>query len=93
MNVCTQFGPGAVGVGWDIGLMGLAIHVDSQRAVDRQESAAWAASEQGRQFMSLSSERWRDASIAAGSNQADAQQAADRTTAAYTATPDEASAG
>ena len=36
---------------------------------------------------SLSSERWCDASIAAGTDKADAQAAADRTTAAYTTPP------
>jgi uncharacterized protein YndB with AHSA1/START domain len=86
----AEFGPGAVGIGWDLGFVGLAIHLSSGHANDPQESAAWAASDQGRQFMSLSSRRWCDASIAAGTNEADAQAAADRTTAAYTATaPDE----
>ncbi|MCW2915131.1 MAG: hypothetical protein JWN52_3199 [Actinomycetia bacterium] len=86
----AEFGPGAVGIGWDLGFMGLAVHLSSGHANDPQESAAWAASDQGRQFMSLSSRRWCDASIAAGTNEADAQAAADRTTAAYTATaPDE----
>jgi hypothetical protein len=47
---------------------------------------AWAASAEGREFMTLSSQRWCDASIAAGTDQADARAAADRTTAAYTTT-------
>jgi uncharacterized protein YndB with AHSA1/START domain len=79
-----DYGPGAVGVGWDLGLMGLAIHLSSGQAVEPQEKAAWAASDQGKRFMSLSSELWRDASVAAGTAEADAQAAADRTTAAYT---------
>jgi uncharacterized protein YndB with AHSA1/START domain len=83
-----EFGPGAVGVGWDMILMGLAIHLSSGQAVDPHESAAWAASHDGKQFMALSSQRWRDANIAAGAAQVDAQAAADRTTAAYTAAPD-----
>jgi hypothetical protein len=58
--------------------------------VDPHESAAWAVSEQGKQFMSLSSQRWCDASVEAGTDEAGAQAAAARTTAAYTATaPDE----
>jgi uncharacterized protein YndB with AHSA1/START domain len=80
-----EFGPGAVGVGWDMGLMGLAMHLSSGQAVNLAESAAWAGSDQGKQFMSLSSQRWCDASVTAGADQADAQAAADRTTAAYTA--------
>jgi len=82
----AEFGPGAVGVGWDLALTGLAIHLASEQAVDPRESAAWAASEEGRQFMTLSSERWYKASVAAGTEEAAARAAADRTTAAYTAT-------
>jgi uncharacterized protein YndB with AHSA1/START domain len=89
----AEFGPGAVGVGWDTGFMGLAGHLSSGRAIDPQEGAAWTASEEGKRFMSLSSERWREASIAAGTDPADAQAAADRTTAAYTATPADQPAG
>jgi uncharacterized protein YndB with AHSA1/START domain len=80
----AEFGPGAVGVGWDLGLMGLAAHLSSGEVVNRLESAAWVASEEGKQFMSLSSERWRDADIAAGAQPGEAKVAADRTTAAYT---------
>src|SRR5699024_5613768 len=29
-----QFGPGAVGVGWDLALLGMAIHLDTGAAVD-----------------------------------------------------------
>jgi len=54
--------------------------------VDRQESADWVASADSRKFMSLASERWCDASIAAGTDRAGAGAAAERTTAAYTAT-------
>ena len=54
--------------------------------VDPQEAAAWPASVDGKLFMSLSSGRWRDASIAAGTDEASARAAADRCTAAYTGT-------
>jgi uncharacterized protein YndB with AHSA1/START domain len=84
----AEFGPGAVGVGWDMGLIGLELHLSSGRAVDPQESAAWMASDDGRQFVTLSSQRWCDASIAAGTNETEARDAAQRTTAAYTATPE-----
>jgi uncharacterized protein YndB with AHSA1/START domain len=84
----AEFGPGAVGVGWDMGLIGLELHLSSGRAVDPQESAAWTASDDGRQFVTLSSQRWCDASIAAGTNETEARDAAQRTTAAYTATPE-----
>jgi uncharacterized protein YndB with AHSA1/START domain len=79
----AEFGPGAVGIGWDIGFMGLAVYLSSGGRADRQESADWAASAEGREFMSLASERWCDASVAAGTDPAGARAAAERTTAAY----------
>ena len=53
--------------------------------------AAWMGSDDGRRFMELSREGWRRASIDAGTDPADAQAAADRTAAAYTAAPSDAS--
>jgi uncharacterized protein YndB with AHSA1/START domain len=82
----AQFGPGAVGVGWDMGLLGLATHLSSGATADLQEVASWATSAEGRQFMSASSERWCEASIAAGTDEAGARAAAAATTAAYTGT-------
>lgn len=73
-----------VGVGWDLTLLGLATHLADGRTLDPQESAAWVESDQGRQFMALSSQRWGQASIGAGTDAADAEAAAERTTAFYT---------
>jgi len=80
----AQFGPGAVGVGWDLALIGLTVHLASGGSRDPHEVMAWSTSEEGRRFMSASSERWRDASVAAGTDRAAAEAAADRTTAFYT---------
>lgn len=80
----AQFGPGAVGVGWDLGLVGLALHLSGGPALDPQEGAAWAASSDGHRFIMLSSERWGAADTAAGTPETDARGAADRTTAFYT---------
>jgi uncharacterized protein YndB with AHSA1/START domain len=79
-----QFGPGAVGVGWDLALIGLGLHLATGAAVDPTESAAWSASEEGKAFARGSSEGWRRASIAAGTDEATATAAAARTTAFYT---------
>jgi uncharacterized protein YndB with AHSA1/START domain len=81
-----EFGPGAVGVGWDLTVMGLFLHVASGDALDSRAVEAWTTSADGKRFMTLSSEGWRDASIAAGAPRDAATAAADRTTAAYTAT-------
>jgi uncharacterized protein YndB with AHSA1/START domain len=83
----AQFGPGAVGIGWDGAMMGLATHLASGASVDAAEAAAWMASEEGRTFMTLSSERWRDASVAAGTPEQEAAAAATRVTAAYLGAP------
>lgn len=81
----AEFGPGATGVGWDLGFIGLTMHLSSGETVDPNEVAAWSASDDGKRFVTLSSERWRDANVAAGADEAVARAAADRTTAAYTA--------
>ncbi len=80
----TEFGPGAVGLGWELGLLGLSLHVPARAGGDPAEAAAWAASEEGRSFVRLSSDGWCDADVASGTEQDLARAAADRTTAAYT---------
>ncbi|MEU9808858.1 SRPBCC family protein [Mycobacterium sp. NPDC050853] len=81
-----QFGPGAVGVGWDSGLLGLAGYLASpEDRITPEEGMAWAASDEGRAFMAGSSERWYEAAIASGMDPAQARRMADRTTEAYTA--------
>jgi hypothetical protein len=80
----AEFGPGATGVGWDLGLLGLATHLGSGDGVSPDTAAAWSASPEGREFVALSSRRWRDADVAAGKDPDAAQAAADRTRAAYT---------
>lgn len=80
----AEFGPGAVGIGWDSILLGLALHLSSGDSMDPQESAAWTMSDEGKRFMTLSSQRWCDASIADGADPAAAAAAANRVTAAYT---------
>jgi uncharacterized protein YndB with AHSA1/START domain len=82
-DVWSQFGPGAVGVGWDMALLALARHMSSGRTVDPQASAAWSTSQDGRQFVSLTSEQWCQASILAGAEEGAARAAAQRTTAFY----------
>jgi uncharacterized protein YndB with AHSA1/START domain len=80
-----EFGPGAVGVGWDMVLAaGLANHIASRAAVDPSEAAAWFGSEDGKEFVRRSSDDWYRASVAAGTDDDVAQAAAARTTAAYT---------
>jgi len=82
-----EFGPGAVGVGWDTALLGLGQYVATGTAVDPREGMAWLGSENGREFVRSSSDDWCRASITAGTDAAAARAAAARTTAAYTGVP------
>ena len=81
-----QFGPGAVGVGWDLAIMGLRLHLATGDANDPAAAAAWADSPDGVDFITRSSRGWADASIAAGEPEARARAAEERTTAFYTGT-------
>jgi uncharacterized protein YndB with AHSA1/START domain len=83
----AEFGPGAVGVGWELGLLGLAWHLESGAPLDPSETAAWAASEEGVAFITGSSDAWCMAAVAAGDEPGAARAAADRTIAAYTGRP------
>ena len=79
-----EFGPGAVGIGWDMALFGLDQHFASDPAVVPETAEAWIASEEGKDFTRRSSDAWCDASIALGTDAAAARAAADRVTAFYT---------
>lgn len=85
-----QFGPGAVGVGWDQALLGLDQHFAAGSPAVRPEDAAeWVASAEGRAFVRQSSDAWAQASIVDGADAAAARAAAGRTTAFYTGEPQE----
>jgi uncharacterized protein YndB with AHSA1/START domain len=84
----TQFGPGAVGIGWDLGLMGLFLHLASGgKAVNPAEVAAWSASADGKQFVTDSGEGWRAADVAGGEAPALAKERSDRTISFYRGEP------
>jgi uncharacterized protein YndB with AHSA1/START domain len=79
-----QFGPGAVGVGWDLGLMGLGLHIDTGAQVDPATAVTFPASAQGRAFIRISAGQWAEAAIADGDEAVPAREAAARTVAFYT---------
>lgn len=76
-----EFGPGAVGVGWDLAMVGLDEHLSTGETVDPDE---WSSSARGKELMRRSSDEWCRASIAAGTPAEAARLAAERTTIAYT---------
>ena len=75
-----QFGPGAVGIGWDLGLLGLAAYLHGV-VVEEKEVMA---SPEGRDFTRRSGEAWRIAHEASGADAAFAATVAENTIAAYT---------
>ena len=78
-----EYGPGAAGVGWELGLLGLAIHL-AQPTAPMPDEAAFAASRAGKAFIAGSSEGWGRAAVAAGTDADAARAAVRRTTAFYT---------
>ncbi len=82
-----KYGPGAVGVGWEMGFLGLAIHI-ARPTEPKVDEAEFATSPDGKAFIKGSSERWEEASIAAGTTPAAARAAARLTTAFYTGVSD-----
>jgi uncharacterized protein YndB with AHSA1/START domain len=82
----AEFGPGAVGVGWDSMILGLTMHLEGDMSITPAEAMAWLVSPEGVRFVTESSAAWCAAAIAAGDEPEAAEAAAKRTTAAYTAT-------
>jgi uncharacterized protein YndB with AHSA1/START domain len=80
-----QFGPGAVGVGWDGGVLGLALHL---RGGSVGDPIAWQLSDEGRAFFTRSSEAWGVANEAAGADPAAVATMVANTTAFYTTVPE-----
>ena len=82
----NQYGPGAVGVGWELALLGLSLHVahPDQPMPDETE---FVTSPGGRALITGSSERWGQAAVAARTDPDAAREAASRTTAFYTGEP------
>jgi uncharacterized protein YndB with AHSA1/START domain len=76
------YGPGAVGVGWDLGLLGLQRHVESPEvALPPEQAAAWATSPEALQFYRIASTAWGKAAAADG--MVNAMEAAENTRKFY----------
>jgi hypothetical protein len=71
----TRFGPGAVGVGWDLSLLGLSLHLSGGVLPDHE---TFHETEEGRQFITRISQAWGETFLATG---ADAEQVAAATAA------------
>lgn len=79
-----EYGPGATGVGWDLGLLGLGMHVEDRVASAPEASREWVVSAGGKDYMRRSGDAWCDAAIRDGEDAGWARAAAERTRKFYT---------
>ena len=82
----AEFGPGAVGVGWEMGLLGMELHLTRPNE-PKLDEATFHTTVDGKALLTGSSEAWGQAAIAAGTDPEVAGDAARRTTAFYTGEP------
>lgn len=83
-----QFGPGAVGLGWDGALMGLGMHLDTGESATIEEHEAWSTGPEGVAFFTEAGEDWARAAIEAGDEPERARAAAEGAIAFYTVPPE-----
>jgi uncharacterized protein YndB with AHSA1/START domain len=83
-----QYGPGAVGVGWELGLFGLSEYIRTNQSHEAKGSHDWTLSGDGKAYAIGSSAGWTEANIAFGTTEDAAQAAGRRTTAFYTGSND-----
>ena len=80
----AQFGPGAVGLGWELTLMGLAEHLADETFTPPSTPDQMSGL---RDFMEAAGDAWMRADVLAGADPEQARAAAARCLAAYTAQP------
>ncbi|MXW47185.1 MAG: polyketide cyclase [Gammaproteobacteria bacterium] len=78
-----KFGPGAVGVGWEMGLLGMELHL-SRPSEPKLDGATFHTTRDGKALIVGSSAAWGRAAEAAGTDPDVARAAAQRTAAFYT---------
>ncbi|MEM7587741.1 MAG: SRPBCC family protein [Acidobacteriota bacterium] len=80
----AKYGPGATGVGWDLAIQALGLHIAAGEALDLEAWEAWTASDEGKVFLRACAEAWGEAHIAAGEDAGVARAMAERTAKFYT---------
>lgn len=83
----NQFGPGAVGIGWDLGVLGVGRYLETGESMDHETAEAWMGSANGKECMRTSGEYWRAAHVASGVDPASAKERSDCTIAFYLGEP------
>nr|WP_314256058.1 SRPBCC domain-containing protein [uncultured Devosia sp.] len=81
----TQYGAGAGGVGWELGLLGLAEHLKRPKDDVRAEGMnGWEASEEAKKLIRAAAKDWGRAAIEGGDDSEEALKAAEATRRFYT---------
>jgi uncharacterized protein YndB with AHSA1/START domain len=82
------YGPGAVGVGWDLGFMGLSRHLaEPEFDAPAETVAGWGESQEAKDMMRTTSADWGQAAIASGDDREHALRAAEATRRFYSGEP------
>ncbi|TDD08420.1 SRPBCC family protein [Nonomuraea deserti] len=81
----SQYGPGATGVGWDLALLGLGLHLSGGVQVDEETFHLTA---EGRSYIIASCQAWGEAFKAAGAPADQAAATVTATTAFYAPEPE-----
>jgi uncharacterized protein YndB with AHSA1/START domain len=84
----AQYGPGATGVGWELGLVGLGLHLETDAPVDPEEALSWPTTSEGIAFVRHVAAGWARAAVADGDDAAAARDAAENTVGFYTVGPE-----
>lgn len=84
----AQFGPGAVGLGWDLAFYALGLYLTTGEAIDPAEGLAWPTTPEGTRFVRAAGEDWAAAAIRDGDDAEQARAAAQGAIAAYTTQPE-----
>jgi len=83
-----QYGPGAVGIGWDLSFMGLARYLaDPGFDMPPEAAAEWYATDEYRDLVRATGDDWGRAAIAAGEDHQHALAAAEATRKFYMGEP------
>ncbi len=83
-----EYGPGAGGVGWDLALLGLGMHLASGAPVDPEAAMTFTLTPEGLAFVETAAAAWAEAAIADGDEPIAANAAGERTFAFYTTAPE-----
>lgn len=83
-DMWQMYGPGAVGVGWDMGLLGMDQYLSGRDdRVTPEAAAEWMVTAEGKDYVHRTSDAWAVAAIADGGDPDVARAAAANTSAFY----------